>query len=153
MRDKKIVKYFVFPLILTAMLVLINTALKTGDGNAIAGIIIMGIIAALLLIKARPLYSIKPEGVHVYGSINKTLLYTEIIEIRRIYEDELGTAMRFGASGFGSRHGVFFFNTIGKAIVHCNNNRNMVLIRTEDMQYIISVDSPDDFITTIIGRK
>lgn len=75
-----------------------------------------------------------------------------IQEIRRIYNNELGVGVRFGSRLFNSSHGLFHFESIGQVLMYTDNDKKMVLIKTNEVQIIISPKDPDAFIEEIRGR-
>lgn len=153
MLSNKLFKYLLLPLLLAVILFLVSLATRTGDNIVIPVILILSIITIALLVRQKPLYTIATGSLHIHGVINQKIAYTDIKEIRRISNEELGIGTRYGLSFDGLRQGIFIFNSVGEVMVHCNNAIDMVLIRTHDKQYIITVPYPDEFITTIISRK
>lgn len=152
MAENKLVKYFIFPLLLIVILFLFRIVLDTGSAAAGWSIIVLTGVCVFLLVKKSPLYTIEKDGIYIRGVINQKLHFSEISEIRRIGYDELGVALRFGTRTPGISIGLFYFYSIGEVLMHSGNDNQMVLIKTDAVQIIISPDDPDAFITRISGK-
>lgn len=109
-------------------------------------LVILIVIAVVLLLGKKQRYTYDDNSIVIHGSVNKKILYSEILEVRRVSWHELGQTMKLGFRMPGTMYGVFHFQQLGYVIVSVNDDRKMVFIRTSDAQYIISPDEPDQFI-------
>lgn len=149
MTGGKIIKYILLP----TLLVVVFFLLKTNSPYTFNTIIVVAIIAIFILFKKMPLYVFEDNSILINGIINKKILLSDIVEIRRIYNEELGVGLRFGSRMPGSSIGLFNFESIGEVIMNSNDDNRMVLIKTINTQIIISPDNPDEFINQIKSRS
>lgn len=112
-------------------------------------IVVLIVIALVLLFGKRQRYTYDDDGIVIHGTVDKKILYTEILEAKKVSWHELGQTMKLGFRMPGTMYGSFHFQKLGDVIVSVNDDRKMVFIRTAAAQYIISPDEPDQFIAQV----
>ncbi|MBS1778906.1 MAG: hypothetical protein JST70_06250 [Bacteroidetes bacterium] len=113
------------------------------------------IVATFLFITSlfgNQIYRLQSDKITFSGIIHRDVFYLDIQEIRRIYSNELGLGVRFGSRLFNSSQGLFHFESIGQVLMHTDNDNNMVFIKTNEVQIIISPKDPDAFIEEMRSR-
>ncbi|RBL88002.1 PH domain-containing protein [Chitinophaga flava] len=114
-------------------------------------ILVPAIIAAACLTPRY--YKITAEGLVIKRALFPiTILFEDIVRLRSITEEELGTSSRMmGMGGIFGYLGTYRSAEIGKYQRWCTNRENLVLIESRTRKWVISPSGADDFVKTVNG--
>lgn len=98
-------------------------------------------------------YKITREGVVIKRPLFPiTILFDDIVRLRSITEEELGTSSRMlGIGGIFGYLGTYRSAEIGKYQRWCTNRENLVLIESHSRKWVISPSAAEDFVKTMNG--
>ncbi|QJB31061.1 hypothetical protein HF324_06660 [Chitinophaga oryzae] len=98
-------------------------------------------------------YKITAEGVVIKRPLFPiTILFDDIVRLRSITEEELGTSSRMlGIGGIFGYLGTYRSAEIGKYQRWCTNRENLVLIESRSRKWVISPSAAEDFVKTMNG--
>lgn len=96
-------------------------------------------------------YQITAQGLVIRRALFPiTIVFDDIVRLRSITEEELGTSSRMlGVGGIFGYLGTYRSAEIGKYQRWCTNRENLVLIETRSRKWVISPSAAEDFVKTM----
>jgi hypothetical protein len=91
-------------------------------------------------------------SVHPNGRVVACCGYSQIREISILKKISWKSVRLFASGGFYGYFGLFYIPDIGKAWIYSTRRENVILIRTERKNYILSPDDPEDFVEDVKRR-